>query len=636
MISLRPSGLMLAAAFALASPAGGQAPAATAGSVGGDAGVVARAGSVVGSEVAAIRGELQRLLRGSGLPLGSLSVLVVSLDRQDTIFAHNPDLPLAPASNMKLFSTAAALYYLGPEFRFSTFALTDGEIRGGVLEGDLVLYGTGDPAISSRMLGGALPPLRALADSLAGLGITEIRGDVVGDGSYFDDMWIGEGWREEYRLASYSAPVGALSIAENIVSVRVMPGAAGGEAEIRTTPGTVGFLVQNRVRTVASGGTSIRFRYDPDGLVVEGQIARGHGGIARTTAVIDPANFAAAALRNVLEQAGIRVTGEVRTIRTAEESSVGRGNGPAAGTTRPPPRVVGTHLSPPLSELATVTNHVSQNLFAEALFKTVGRVALGDGSFSGGARAVQYFLECEQPMDVAGLRFVDGSGLSPLNRITTRATIHLLDLMRRTDVWEAFYESLPEAAAPGGGLHSLRNRMGGTAAARNLRAKTGTLTDVSGLSGYVHAANGEMLAFSIFANDLRATWQAKRTEDAIGVRLAAFTRPAESGAKTSGAPPPLPGPEDRAADGSAAPLEQSGEEPAGLAPLSRGPVARPEQSPEVRPAAPPAYRAHRISGGETLDGIARRYGTSVAEIQSLNPDLEPRRLRIGQSLRIPG
>src|SRR5690606_35002413 len=101
-----------------------------------------------------------------------------------------------------------------------------------------------------------------------------------------------------------------------------------------------------------------------------------------------------------------------------------------------------------------VTKHVSQNLYAEALFKTVGRVVLGEGSFLAGARAVQYFLDCEEPFDFRGIRFVDGSGLSPENRITTRATIHLLDLMNRTEVARVFHESLPLAASPNGGDHS--------------------------------------------------------------------------------------------------------------------------------------------------------------------------------------
>jgi LysM repeat protein len=292
------------------------------------------------------------------------------------------------------------------------------------------------------------------------------------------------------------------------------------------------------------------------------------------------------------------------------------------GAGSPPPRVIAVHLSPTMAELAGVTNHVSQNLFAEALLKSVGRVALGDGSFGGGARAVHYFLECERPFDATGIRIVDGSGLSPLNRITPRSTIHLLDLMTRTDEWETFYASLPEAASPSGGLHSLRNRMGQTPAARNLRAKTGTISNVSSLSGYVRAANGEMLAFSIYANDVPSTFQAKRIEDGIGVRLARFTRPL---------PPPVSPPEPVTEDEPevAAEVEETTDTPV-------EPRDEPEAAPAAAPTPPPAApRTHRVSSGETLDGIARRYGTSVAELQRLNPGVNPRRLQIGQAITVP-
>ena len=578
-------------------------------------------------QVEQLRADLSQLVsRALGSRGGAASVLVASLDHGDTLFSLNPDLPVAPASNMKLFTTAAALYYLGPDFRFSTYVLGDGEIRSGVLHGDVVLYGTGDPAISSRMLGRALLPLQALADSLTAHGITEVRGDVVGDGSYFDDRWIAEGWKEEYRLDSYSAPLGELSLAENIVSVRVQPGTGNGQpARITTTPGTDGMLIQNRVRTVASGNSSVRFSYDPAGLVIEGQLNRNHSGIARTVTVVDPANFAAASFRRVLESAGIAVTGEVRTVTESSDSPIGRSSRTGANSDQPPPRVLGTHLSPTLEEVAAVTNHVSHNLFAEAMFKTVGRIALGEGTFEAGARAVQYFLECERPIDFASIQIVDGSGLSPLNRVTARLTIHLLDLMRRTDVWETFHESLPEAASPQGGSHSLRNRMGGTPAAMNLRAKTGTIAGVSSLSGYVEAENGEMLAFSIYANDLPSSNQMKRTEDAIGALLAGFTRPA-----------PQP-PELFAADpdaGAAAPDNVSVPSPTEDRSGSDAPPIDAEPAVAAPPAAT-AVRTHRVTSGETLDGIARRYDLTVAELQAANPRIQPRRLQIGHTLTIP-
>lgn len=589
-----------------------------------------RPSSAPSPEILELREDLSRLISNLATANSAHGVLVVSLDRGDTLFSHNPDLPLAPASNMKLFSTAAALYYLGPDFRYSTFALTTGPIRNGVLEGDLILYGTGDPAISSRMLPGALTPLRALTDSLKARGIREIRGDIIGDGSYFDDHWIAEGWREEYRLDSYSAPVGALSLGENIVSVRVDPGpGAGRPASIRTTPSTDGLLIQNRVQTVASGSSSVRFAYDPDGLVIEGRIAMGHPGVARTVTVIDPANFAAAAFREVLTNAGIAVTGTVRTVRDREESPVGFVSAPSNGTSTPPARVVGTHISPTLAELVTVTNHISQNLYAEAFFKTAGRVALGEGTFAGGAKAVQFLLECEGAADLPGLRIVDGSGLSPLNRVTPRSIIHLLDLMTRTDVWEIFDASLPEAASPNGGQHSLRGRMGGTPAARNLRAKTGTIANVSGLSGYVRSADGELLAFSILTNEIPSTSRAKRTEDAIGIRLARFARPVDSPEAV-----PVGVPVATAEIGGSDTIDAvSSDNLSGTEGIAGSPNTTGADGRVNAPA--PQVREHTVQRGQTMDGIARRYGTSVTELRRMNPGIEPRRLQVGQTLRIP-
>jgi serine-type D-Ala-D-Ala carboxypeptidase/endopeptidase (penicillin-binding protein 4) len=604
----------------------GQAPAAT-------PATPAPAPAPPSPAVAELQADLRRAFQGGPAWRDArFGVIVVSLDRGDTLFALNPDLPLAPASNMKLFSTAAALYYLGPDFRYSTFALGDGEVRDGVLHGDLILYGTGDPTISRRLLASTNAAFRTLADSLAAQGIREVRGDVVGDGSYFDDAWLGEGWREEYRLAAYSAPIGALSFAENVVSVGVLPGAPGEPARIRTTPSTSGLAVANRVRTMAGGATQVRFQHTEEGLTVSGQIARGHGGITRSITVVDPVNYAAAAFRAVLEERGIAIAGGLRTVSdpgasNASISAAPNGNGDA----RPAPRVLAVHLSPTMLEVATVTNHVSQNLYAEALLKTVGRVALGEGTFEAGARAILYFLECEGRVDGSRLRIVDGSGLSPLNRVTVRATVELLALATRAGIWEPFSASLPPAGQPSEGLqHSLRNRMGLTPAAGNARAKTGTIMNASSLAGYVRAANGERLAFAIYGNDVPSTALAKRMEDAAVIRLARFSRP--------GAAPAAAGPET--ADPQEAPEPVAPPAPAAdpatpprATPQGAPAAAAPDQ-PAPRTAETPA-RTHRVRSGETLDGIARRYGTTVAAIERANPGLQPRRLQIGQTLRIP-
>lgn len=479
-----------------------------------------------------LREDLGAILRNA--PGGAeFGVQVVSLDRGDTLFAWNPGKALIPASNLKLYSTAAAFYYLGPEYRFSTYLFATGDQAGNALEGDLVLYGTGDPTISGRLLDRAEVVYEAFADTLLARGITEIHGDLLGDGSYFDAAWIGQAWEDDDRLRWYAAPVGALNFAENIITLVVRPGPFGKPARIETHPATVGLKLENRVRTAPSGRNRLTIRHEGPYLVVEGQVRSGSSGLRRRVPVADPANYAAAALRGALEARGIRVTGATKVVTEATES-IRTGARPAEGAGRDA-RLLAVHLSPSLSEIAAITNHVSHNLYAEALLKAVGRVARGEGSAGSGAEAVGEMLVAEAGLAPDDVRIADGSGLSRLNRLSARGTIRLLDYMTRSGSWDSFYHSLPQAATPRG----LR-RMEGTPAAGNLRAKTGTIRGVSALSGYVTSAGGERLAFSILGNGLRSTRTGKRLEDQIAVRLSRFARSEEpSGSAPSEREPQL-------------------------------------------------------------------------------------------------
>jgi D-alanyl-D-alanine carboxypeptidase/D-alanyl-D-alanine-endopeptidase (penicillin-binding protein 4) len=186
---------------------------------------------------------------------------------------------------------------------------------------------------------------------------------------------------------------------------------------------------------------------------------------------------------------------------------------------RQPLRVLAVHESPPLLDVLTVINKRSHNLYAEQALRTVGRVATGDGSAAGGAHALLHFIGREAGIDTSAMQVLDGSGLSPLNRVTARSLIRLLAFMAESTMADDYFTTLPEAGAIDG-----MQRMQRTQAQGNLRAKTGTLANVSALSGYVRAENGEQLAFAIMSNNVPSTWRAKRVEDAIGARLARFTR----------------------------------------------------------------------------------------------------------------
>lgn len=450
-----------------------------------------------------LRGELDAILDGATTSGAHYTALVTSLDRGDTLYARSPHAQLAPASNMKLFTTAAALYYLGPDFRYSTYLMIDGEVRSGTLYGNVVLHGSGDPSISGRMLGEATAPLREMTAALRRIGIAAVEGDVIGDGSVFDSEWLAPAWEDDDRMSWYAAPIGGLNFAENMVRVTVRPGEVGGAARISTRPATIGLAIRSEVVTRASGATHVVFGHEPGGIVVRGTIRRGHGGVTRTMPVVDPANYAASALRALLEEEGITVSGQTRS-------------GPHRGSR---PRVVAEHRSPTLREIVTVTNHVSHNLFAEALVKTLGSTIAGQGGFLAGGGAVRDFIRAETSVGPGEVLVFDGSGLSRPNRATAAATVALLEQLWRGDLGDEFLATLPEAGKADG-----LKRMYDTPAAGNLRAKTGTIRHVSALSGYVTAANGERLAFSIIANGLPASWRAKSVEDRVGVRLAEFSR----------------------------------------------------------------------------------------------------------------
>jgi serine-type D-Ala-D-Ala carboxypeptidase/endopeptidase (penicillin-binding protein 4) len=445
------------------------------------------------------------------------SILAVSLDRGDTLFSRHPEQPLAPASNMKLFTAAAALEYLGEGHRFRTFLLTDGPIRDGVLEGNLYLYGTGDPTLGTRFAERPAPALLALADTLALLGVRHIRGDIVGDGSYFSGPSVGEGWQTDYINAWYATSAGALSVHENMVRIEIRPGSEAAQPELRFIPGGDGVALVNEATAGGRGGTRVaRVSYDGPS-VISGAI--GGGTSAHAVPVSDPAMYAAAVLRDVLTERGIVIHGVARAIVTGEESPItGRAVFAPALEPERQIRVLAEHASGPLQDVLDAINQQSQNFYSEQVLRAVGRAATGVGSGAAGGHAVKRIL-ARAGVDTARVHIADGSGLSAHSRVSARDFITVLAYMAGSPHAEPFMASLPVA-----GESRRFRRMGGTPAAGNLRAKTGTITHVSALSGYVTAANGELVAFSIIGNDLRSVSQGKHIENTIGAQLASFDR----------------------------------------------------------------------------------------------------------------
>ncbi len=547
--------------------------------------------------VEALREELSQILGTGQWPATQWSVLVVSLDQGDTLFARNPHQLLAPASNMKLFTTAAALWYLGSGFRYRTFLLAGGEVEAGLLDGDLVLYGTGDPSISSRFYATRTQIWERLALQLERAGIREIRGDVVGDASFFTGPTRPPGWEEKDLSDWFAAPISALSFNENVVTLRVAAGSSGIAPAVHTIPEESAAPIENHGLTVSTRPRPrlAIYRDVPSGPIqVVGQIRSGSRDVWRRMTVTDPALEAAHTLKAVLERRGIIIRGEARSSYRPEASQLTQRELWAPEMTEEAaPTILASHQSRPLFDLLEVVNKQSNNLYAEMVLQTLGRIVVGDGSFKGGARAVQRFLVEEVGLAPDAIFQEDGSGLSAVNRASAFAFVALLDHMAQTELWTPYWKSLPVA-----GNRRELGRMYRTAAAGNLRAKTGTIDRVSALTGMVQSARGERLLFSILANDVRSNSATKRVENRIGETLASFSRTFSSD-------------------------------------TTRARVLAQWQPEGSEPGALPGVFFHEVQRGENFTVIARRYGVGLELLMRANPGIRPTQLQAGQVLEVP-
>ncbi|MBA3854235.1 MAG: D-alanyl-D-alanine carboxypeptidase/D-alanyl-D-alanine-endopeptidase [Gemmatimonas sp.] len=437
---------------------------------------------------------------------GEWGVMVVSLTTGDTLFSREADELLLPASTMKLYTAALAFERFGPAHQFRTDVLRDGFVAAdGTLEGNLYLKGAGDPALGARYArwNDGTPPMQSIADLVYASGVRRIRGDIVGDASAFESRRVPEGWRTRYLQAGYAARVSALSVNENIANVVVRSTAAGA---------TVGFeeplidLPMYSTVTVRPGSRSARISVWQDTTQDRFRVTGWIGSLSpeRTYRVVveQPERFAAASLRAALQKRGIIVEGGTRASTAPSEAE----------------RLT-AWASPPLAQLVATMNGESNNHFAELLFRNAARSVRGIGSAEAANEALRSFLAERVGVRRDAVYAADGSGLSTLDRVTTRSMVQLLGYAQQAPWGEVFQATLPVA----GRTETLRTRMRRTAAADNLRGKTGTTNDVSSLAGYVRSKDGELLAFAFLYNG-RELWRAREAIDAMGVTLAGFSR----------------------------------------------------------------------------------------------------------------
>ena len=460
-------------------------------------------------------------------------ILIVDPDRGDTLYSHNAGKLFMPASNMKIVTGSVALAQLGPDYRFNTAFVAAGPACGGVLHGDLLVNGRGDPSVSDAMRVDAMIPMREMADSLAARGIKRVRGRVISGFDAFPGSELGYGWSWDDLGDSYSAGVDELFFNEGYGRV-VVRGGRRAASPVRITalpsvhyprlrvaartawapdtltlaPGGGGVIRSSRYRRSTSDLTIL-----PDslgrGLVLTGWIAPG---AVDTIDVVFPDQNAAylGALRGAFAARGIRIENRTRQLGKCTGATTAR----ALDT-------LFVYQSAPLRDILHAMEKPSQNQIAEILLRTLGLERAGVGSPDSGSSVVERQL-LAWGAEPDGFVIRDGSGLSRYDYLSPETIVRTLGAIRRDTAFYAFYDGLPIAGIDG----TIEYRMRGTAAQGNVHAKTGFIANARSLSGYVTTADGRMLIFSALCNNWTVPVKdVERVQDAIAVRLAELTTP---------------------------------------------------------------------------------------------------------------
>lgn len=467
-----------------------------------------------------LQSRISELARRPELMQAQFAVKVTSLDTGRTLFEENARKLLLPASVMKIYTVAAALDRLTPDFRFKTSVYADAKPdASGTVKGNLTIYGRGDPSISATFNNGDyFKAVRELADQIAAAGVKRVEGDLVGDESYFTGPPHGFAWSWADLQWYYGAEVSALSVNNNAIDLFVKPGASvGAQGSITTGPPTPLVTINNRTVTGPRGSRRELAVYRALGenvIEVTGSLPLDDQGFTGSLSVSRPALVFVYMLRSALAERGVTVTGKSRTIDAAAFQGT---RADVGGLQR---IEIASRMSPPLSVIAAQVLKPSQNLYAELLLRALGRErgSLEGTSEAAGIEVVKKFL-AEAGVNPYEVVMWDGSGLSRRDLITANATIQLLTYMSRHRFAAQFRDAFPIAGVDG----TLARRMKGTPAMNNARAKTGTIETVATLSGYVTSASGERLVFSVMLNNYPESSSARRVfTDDLTVLLASF------------------------------------------------------------------------------------------------------------------
>ena len=463
---------------------------------------------------------------------GRLGIKIASLNTGKVVFESDPDKYFMPASNMKNFTVAAAIERLTPDFRFVTSVYANSAPDpSGTVKGNLRVYGRGDISISTafgqlddadKSAGNGKPEpnlvyykgIDRLVDKIAAAGVKKVEGDLIGDESYFKGFAIPATWEWDDLQWYYGAEISALPINDNAIELSVQPSTSGNPCNVKVTPANPVVTFVNRCVT-SSGSRNrdlqVTKKLDRNILEIRGSVPAGDSGFKGYVTVTHPADLFMAILKQRLQAKGITVTGNVWTTDALQ------------AVPNSTPVEIAKLESPPLSLIAAKTMKPSQNLYTETLLWAMGehlsrQTSPNSDSSTLGLNAVKAFLKQIGMPDDSIMQY-DGSGLSRHNLITPSAVVSLYTYMGKQS---RFSQAWRDSLTIGGVDGTLGNRFKGTAAAGNIRGKTGTIDQVSALSGYVTTAGGEQLVVSIVVNGVADARARTSLIDEIVVYLANY------------------------------------------------------------------------------------------------------------------
>ena len=437
---------------------------------------------------------VETILGNSCLRKQNFGIKIHSLERNKTLYSVNSNHLFAPASNVKLLTTAMALKRLRPEYRFKTGLYATTPVGGETLRGDIFIKGFGDPNLVSEQMW-------LLVKELKNIPLRKVHGDIIADASFFDNNLRVKTWKKG-GVEAYNAPLGALSFNFNTVTVHINPGEKPGDRPVVVVDPNIEFIrVDNRARTVSKSKRSrlIVNRIDRGShneITISGVVSVNHARETYYLNITRPAYYAASVFKEYLRQEGVEVTGKVRVGFVPEGAYE-----------------ILSHSSMPLSLILRGLNKFSNNFVAEQILKTIGADIYGSpGTTLNGLRAMDEYMQSLK-YKPEGFSILDGSGLSRQNRLSPDQIVSVFqDMYADLGVYPEFISALGVMGRDGNVL----KRMNGHNSAERARVKTGTLNSVSALSGYFQSADGERFAFSILMNDLKCSnGQAKRLQDRI-------------------------------------------------------------------------------------------------------------------------